>query len=145
MSRQKVVQAACAHCKNPVPRKPNKFCSPDCHYAYTHAKSVAVWLAGEHSGNHGDEVANFVRKYLFDKFGSKCSKCSWAEINKHTGKIPLTVEHKDGNPSNTVESNLDLLCPNCHSWTETYGALNKGHGRKLRQLKRDKAVVAQPG
>jgi Zn finger protein HypA/HybF involved in hydrogenase expression len=31
------------------------------------------------------------------------------------------------------EENLILLCPNCHSLTATYGALNKGRGRTLRK------------
>jgi hypothetical protein len=29
----------------------------------------------------------------------------------------------------TVESNLSLLCPNCHTQTESYGSKNNGRGR----------------
>ena len=32
------------------------------------------------------------------------------------------LPHIDGN---NEESNLQLLCPNCHSLTPTFGALNK--------------------
>ena len=34
------------------------------------------------------------------------------------------------------EDNLEVLCPNCHSLTETYGSLNK-NGRKERRIKKD--------
>ena len=51
-------------------------------------------------------------------------------LNDYTQKIPLEVEHIDGNFQNNNEDNLILLCPNCHSLTSTYKGANKGHGRK---------------
>lgn len=38
---------------------------------------------------------------------------------------------------NVQPNNIDLLCPNCHSLTPTFKALNKGRGRELRQEKRN--------
>lgn len=70
-----------------------------------------------------------------DKFNTyKQEIYSWkyAEINPSTGKIPLTVNHVNGNPENTIEENLELICLNCHSLTPNYGSLNKGKGRKYR-------------
>jgi predicted HNH restriction endonuclease len=43
------------------------------------------------------------------------------------------LEHIDGNAYNNSESNLSLLCPNCHSQTPTYKAKNKGNGRVERR------------
>jgi 5-methylcytosine-specific restriction endonuclease McrA len=42
-------------------------------------------------------------------------------IDEYNGK-PLTLEihHIDGNKKNNVLENLQILCPNCHSQTETY-------------------------
>lgn len=54
------------------------------------------------------------------------------EVNKFTGKVPLKIHHKDGNYLNNAEENLMLLCPNCHSLTETYKSHNK-NGRKDRK------------
>jgi predicted HNH restriction endonuclease len=54
-------------------------------------------------------------------------------VNPYTGKIPLEIEHIDGNYMNNDENNLDLICPNCHSLTGTYKSLNLGHGRKSRK------------
>ena len=133
---KRVIQADCLNCGKEIPRKPNIYCSMDCRAKHMYSKSVKQWLAGEHPGHYGDQVADFVRRYIFKKYNSRCTKCGWHEINPTTGKIPLTIEHKDGNSQNTIESNLDLLCPNCHSLTSTYGALNKGNGRQERQSKR---------
>jgi 5-methylcytosine-specific restriction endonuclease McrA len=56
-------------------------------------------------------------------------RCGWDEINKYTNKIPLEVEHIDGNWKNNKEENLELICPNCHSLTKTYKGGNRGKGR----------------
>jgi len=39
--------------------------------------------------------------------------------------IVLQVHHKDGNPKNNDFSNLQILCPNCHSQTDNYCAKNR--------------------
>jgi Zn finger protein HypA/HybF involved in hydrogenase expression len=66
---------------------------------------------------------------MIKKHGEKCMECGWNEINIHTGKIPIELEHIDGNFINNNEENLKLLCPNCHSLTSTYKGANKKKGR----------------
>lgn len=83
----------------------------------------------------GEGISTWLRKYIIEKFNNKCSLCGWSEINKSTGKVPVQIDHIDGNYKNNSEENLRLLCPNCHSLTPTYGALNKGRGREKRKLK----------
>ncbi|MDR0811166.1 MAG: HNH endonuclease [Paludibacter sp.] len=52
-----------------------------------------------------------------------CEKCGLTEWN---GKpIMLELHHIDGNRQNHLLKNLRLLCPNCHSQTDTYRAKNK--------------------
>ena len=53
-------------------------------------------------------------------------------MNPFTEKFPLTVHHIDGDCRNNKEDNLELLCPNCHSLTGTYGAANKNSTRTYR-------------
>jgi Zn finger protein HypA/HybF involved in hydrogenase expression len=72
---------------------------------------------------------------LFKKYDNKCSKCGWGEMNEFTNKIPLEVEHIDGNSENNKEDNLTLLCPNCYSMTKTYKGANRGNGRHNRMIR----------
>ena len=78
------------------------------------------------------QISMHIKTYLFKKFDSKCARCGWSEINPYTNNIPLEIEHIDGNYKNNSESNLILLCPNCHSLTSTYKGANVEHGRKSR-------------
>ena len=74
-----------------------------------------------------------IKTYLLKKCNNKCSKCGWGEKNIYTNNIPLEVEHMDGNYLNNLESNLILLCPNCHSLTQTYKGANRNNGRAQRK------------
>jgi predicted restriction endonuclease len=88
------------------------------------------WQQGINTGMRGKtSLSHHIRKYLFEKYDSKCCQCGWSEINPYTNKIPLEVEHIDGDYTNNCESNLELLCPNCHSLTKTYKGANKNKGR----------------
>jgi 5-methylcytosine-specific restriction endonuclease McrA len=64
-------------------------------------------------------------------------KCGWKERHNLTGNVPIQLEHKDGDSNNNKIDNLELLCPNCHSLTDTFGYLNKGRGRNERKMYRD--------
>lgn len=65
-----------------------------------------------------------IKQWLLDRAGNKCECCGWAQINKHTQKIPLQIHHKDGCADNNRPENLQVLCPNCHSLTENFGRRN---------------------
>lgn len=70
-----------------------------------------------------------------EKFGEKCSMCLWSKRHEVTGKVPLEIDHIDGNSENNSETNLRLLCPNCHALTPHFKNLNKGNGRSWRKNK----------
>jgi len=53
----------------------------------------------------------------------KCSICGIDTWN--TKKINLELDHIDGNRFNHILTNLRLLCPNCHSQTDTYRSKNR--------------------
>lgn len=76
---------------------------------------------------------NTLRRLLNIERGTVCSVCNIVEWNGK--KIVLEVDHVDGNADNNMPDNLRLICPNCHSQTETYKGANKGNGRKLGKLK----------
>ena len=55
-------------------------------------------------------------------FEYKCACCGNSEWLGRP--IPLELHHKDGNKDNNNLDNLELRCPNCHYFTETYKTKN---------------------
>ena len=55
----------------------------------------------------------------FEKKCNKCGNTTWLGE-----EIPLELHHKDGNKENNSIENLELLCPNCHVFTDTYKTKN---------------------
>jgi hypothetical protein len=107
--------------------KPRKYCSTKCQKDFEKKLRYKQIEIGENLGSKA------VKKYLIFKNGEKCMKCGWCEKNPITNKVPIELEHIDGNSENNNLDNLELLCPNCHSLTSTYKALNKGKGRHKRR------------
>jgi HNH endonuclease len=56
---------------------------------------------------------------------NRCSLCG-AEPFWRGRPLPLEVDHMDGDWRNNRVENLRLLCPNCHSTTDTYRGRAKG-------------------
>lgn len=124
----------CLNCGEELSKTGQKYCSSKCQNDYEYKEYIKRWKNGEENGMSGKyAVSKRIRKYLMNKYDNKCSRCGWGEINPFTKKIPLEIHHKNGDYTNNDESNLELLCPNCHSLTETYKAANKGRGRKDRK------------
>lgn len=63
------------------------------------------------------------RRRVFEEQNYSCNKCGISEWQGF--KISLELEHKDGNTTNNVRENLEGLCPNCHSITDTWRGRNK--------------------
>jgi predicted nucleic acid-binding Zn ribbon protein len=134
--REKKSKHRCLFCGKTISRK-NKFCSNSCYSGYKNQNYLIKWKNGEVDGLQPKTLClkMIIRKYIFEKYDYKCHKCGWNEINPVSLKSPLQIEHIDGNYLNCKEENLDLLCPNCHSLTSTFGFLNRGNGRYLRRLR----------
>ena len=123
----------CLNCNQKISSK-NKFCSNKCQKEYEYKKYIKKWKNNEVSGMRGEyQISMYIKTYLFEKYNNKCVRCGWGKVNPYTKNIPLEVEHIDGNYQNNSEENLILLCPNCHSLTETYKGANINHGRKQRR------------
>ena len=110
-----------------------KFCNNKCQQEYQYKISLEKYLNDQESCKAIHSSCGAVRKYILDLFNHKCSVCGWAEVNPFTKKVPLEIEHIDGNSSNNKIENLTVLCPNCHSLTKTYKGANRGNGREHRR------------
>jgi hypothetical protein len=115
----------------------HKFCSLDCSYAFQTAKKdlrqenlYKDWLNGKDLGLKNPR--KIIREFLIKRDGYKCRECG---IDKWQGKdITLWTDHIDGDATNNHQSNFRLVCPNCDSQSNTFGAKNYGKGRKSRGL-----------
>jgi hypothetical protein len=107
----------------------SKYCNNVCQKEAQHKEKVRSWLAGELVILVKRSSSLTIRKFLIEQSGEKCSLCGWSERHPITGKVPVELDHIDGNSSNNLPSNVRLLCPNCHSLTPTFRALNRGKGR----------------
>ncbi len=131
---RKLPKSFCINCKKETARSRYKFCSNFCQRELDHKLFINDWKEGKITGlNNLGLVSNDIKRYLRRKYNNKCLLCGWAEINPKTGTVPLVADHIDGNWRNNKEDNLRLVCPNCDSLLPTYGALNKGNGRKNRK------------
>lgn len=121
------VFSKCPHCDANIQHPKNKtnkktYCSKKC-------ELDAKWEVTKNKIERG-EITSYLshRRYLSEKFGYRCSCCELESWNNKP--ITLQVDHIDGDPGNNYPSNLRLMCPNCHSQTDTYKGGNKN---KLKQ------------
>lgn len=130
MSRPKNARM-CRVCSKPVNDHCAVYCSNRCQLQAQYKVYVGRWKAGLEAGGAGAAgVSRHVRRYLIEKYGERCQHCGWQERHPTTGKVPLTIDHTDGDCLNNSEANLRLLCPNCHSLTPNYGNLNRGRSQR---------------
>lgn len=77
------------------------------------------------------KYSNEFIKPRFIKYYAKgylCYECGITDWNNK--KLVLELDHIDGDDRNNEPSNLRLLCPNCHSQTETFRGRNINTGFK---------------
>ncbi len=66
-----------------------------------------------------------LKKRLFKEGlkNKKCELCGWAQ-QAVDGRLPLELDHINGNRNDNRLENLRILCPNCHSLQPTHRGRN---------------------
>ena len=79
-----------------------------------------VLVADRWTGSH------LLKKRLFREGLKKpqCELCGWCE-RAPDGRIPVELDHINGDRNDNRLENLRILCPNCHSLQPTHRGLNK--------------------
>ena len=126
----------CLNCNNECVvshQKTNKYCNNQCQQDYQYKQYIQQWLSGEVDGTKINGASKYIKRHILEQQDNKCNKCKldvWNEL-----PIVLELEHRDGNSTNNDISNLECLCPNCHSQTATYKGKNTGNGRHARRVR----------
>lgn len=126
----------CLHCnkekeiKKTSRNDANKYCSNTCQKEFQFLTiTVPRFLKGEL------HVRPTIKGVLVHLYGNKCVLCD--NVGEYNGKpLILQLDHINGDAGNDMPDNVRLLCPNCHSQTDTFTAKNKGSGRGSRQINR---------
>ena len=83
-----------------------------------------------------DKVSySYLKEVIFEEQDNECNLCGNSEW---LGKpIKLQLHHNDGNKKNKHRDNLEMLCLNCHSFTDNFGF----GGRKHTEENKKKSVT----
>lgn len=116
----------CKNCEKEFEYKPSQqsglYCSNICQGEYKVKDRFRFGTTWKHS----------MRLYLIKKRGNKCESCGITDWNNK----PLTmhIDHVNGNRTDNRFENLKVLCPNCHSLTETFAYRNVSDAGRLRMV-----------
>lgn len=125
----------------------------NCYNTNQGSKGVAKsWVAGRaipieeiFNGNYPQFQSYKLKKRLY-KEGFKTNVCEICGISQWNGKsIECELDHIDGVKTNHSLDNLRIVCPNCHSQTETFRfKRGRGENGKHKVLKMPIAVGSSP-
>lgn len=116
-SKPRKRRASCLYCDGDFLKKPSsnaKYCSRACS---NHARTGIKY---DGSRRYDNVLSHARRKRLLIE--SRGEQCEWCGLGPVWNGRPLTlqIDHIDGDINNNDLANLRLLCPNCHTQTDTW-------------------------
>lgn len=91
----------CLNCGKDIPTK-NIYCSVRCQKELKFKETIESWLAGETNPSTQIGCSATLRRFLLEESNNRCSKCGWNETNPVTNRVPLEINHKDGDCKTTL-------------------------------------------
>lgn len=111
-----------------------KYCSQQCRIDYQWNVETKQRIE---SGECTHNSVTILKRYLKEIRGDKCEICKHPPI--WNGKpLVLQLDHINGDSANNHPNNLRLVCPNCHTQTDTF--TSKGFGNKGKKDTRRNAL-----
>lgn len=108
---------------------------------YQPACQTGTWCSNQCQGDYkvkqrfveGTTWRYSMRNYILRQRGEKCEECG---ITNWNGKsLAFHIDHINGDRKDNRLENLKVMCPNCHSQTETFGIKNESAEGKQRRIK----------
>lgn len=131
-----LVDAVCLSCECAFKHNPKKthgrFCSNKCFQDFRRKNKLEAWIAGAVIGPKA-------ARNLLISIAPFCELCG---IGQEWQGLPLSLhmDHINGDSDYNGFVNVRLLCPNCHSQTDTYGVKNSGsESSRVRYMRKYKA------
>lgn len=130
----------CKHCEGPVTfgyTKSNEFCSSRCFadWSFIH-RTIPRIERGECTHNS----AAVLKRYLRETCGDACAVCG-QQPTWNNKPLVLQLDHIDGDSDNNALTNIRLICPNCHTQTDTFGT--KGQGSRYKKVSKRNAYIRE--
>lgn len=131
----------CLNCGKTIDNYQNKYCNLDCFQEYRFKQET---LPNFYKGKVNFNTT--LKRVLIYLFGEKCTECGNGKIWNNK-PLTLQVDHKDGNSDNNFPNNLRLLCPNCHTQTDTFSChhtpKSTKRNNKMREYRSKKKMVSE--
>lgn len=152
----------CPECGKQLPfeRRRAKFCNSSCSAKFNnrgvtrHIKGSKICTCGNPKKVTNKHCSECIEKRVYNRVLSleeaktdhtrkllimrdrpyRCEVCGISDWMEKP--INLDLDHIDGNSDNNQADNLRLICPNCHSQTETYKGANTGRNSTRQQMRR---------
>ena len=98
-------------------------------------------LADIFNGKHPQYSTNTLKQRLISE-GIKANKCEICSVSEWMGKeLTCQLDHINGVSNDHRLENLRIVCPNCHSQTDTFCGKNKGKIQKLLNTKQIRVQI----